>query len=69
MTDEVRGKLAALPGLEVIARASSGEYRGTTKPPQQIARELGVRYLLVGKVRREVRPMAGRRGCGQPGAR
>ena len=56
ITDEVRGKLAALPGLEVIAGASSGEYRRTTKPPQQIARELGVRYLLVGKVRSEKSP-------------
>ena len=46
VTDEVRGKLAALPNIEVIASASSDEYRGTTKPPQQIAHELGVRYLL-----------------------
>jgi eukaryotic-like serine/threonine-protein kinase len=53
VSDAVRGKLAALPGLQVIAGASSGEYRSTTKPPQQIARELGVRYLLVGKVGRE----------------
>jgi serine/threonine protein kinase/tetratricopeptide (TPR) repeat protein len=51
ITDEVRGKLATLPGLQVIASASSGEYRRTHKPPEQIARELGVRYLLVGRVR------------------
>jgi TolB-like protein/Flp pilus assembly protein TadD len=53
ITDEVRGKLAALSGLEVIAGASSGEYRHTPKPLRQVARELGVRYLLVGKVSRE----------------
>jgi serine/threonine-protein kinase len=53
LSDEIRGKLAALAELEVIAGASSGEYRGTTKPPQQVARELGVRYLLVGKLRSE----------------
>jgi eukaryotic-like serine/threonine-protein kinase len=53
VTDEVRGKLAALPGLEVIARASSGEYKQTTKRPQQIGRELGVDYLLTGTVRWE----------------
>ncbi len=51
MTDAVRGKLTAISGLEVIAAASSAEYRKTTKTPQQIGRELGVRYLLVGKVR------------------
>jgi TolB-like protein/Flp pilus assembly protein TadD len=58
LTDEVRGKLAALPGLQVIASASAGQYKGTSKPPAQIARELGVEYLLVGKVRWE-KPAAG----------
>ena len=53
MADEVRGKLAALPGLEVIARGSSDEYKQTTKSPQQIGRELGVDYLLTGTVRWE----------------
>jgi serine/threonine-protein kinase len=51
ITDAVRGKLTALPSLEVIARASSVQYRGTSKPPTEIARELGVRYLLTGTVR------------------
>ncbi|MEO7475561.1 MAG: serine/threonine-protein kinase, partial [Gemmatimonadales bacterium] len=55
MTDEVRGKLSKLPGLAVIARASSNEYRRTTKPPQQIARELGADYLLTATVRWEKR--------------
>jgi serine/threonine-protein kinase len=55
VSDAVRGKLAALPGLQVIAGTSSGQYRHTAKSPQEIARELGARYLLVGKVRREVR--------------
>jgi TolB-like protein len=53
VTDEVRGKLAALPGLEVIARASSSEYKRTAKRAQQIGRELGVDYLLTGTVRWE----------------
>ncbi|MBK5186694.1 MAG: protein kinase [Gemmatimonadaceae bacterium] len=51
ITDAVRGKLTSLAGLEVTASSSSGEYRHTTKTPQQIARELGVDYLLIGKVR------------------
>jgi serine/threonine-protein kinase len=56
MTDEVRGKLSQLPGLAVTARASSNEYRHTTKPPQVIARELGADYLLTATVRWEKRP-------------
>jgi serine/threonine-protein kinase len=51
ITDAVRGKLTSLPSLEVIARASSVQYRGTSKSPAEIARELGVRYLLTGTVR------------------
>jgi len=53
MTDEVRGKLAALPGLEVTASRSASEYKHTTKTLPQIARELGVDYLLIGKIRWE----------------
>ncbi len=51
LTDAVRDKLAAVPGLQVIASASSGQYRHTAKTPREIGQELGVRYLLVGKVR------------------
>ena len=51
--DEVRGKLSHLTGLAVIARASSNEYRHTSKTPQQIARELGAEYLLSATVRWE----------------
>ena len=53
MADEVRGKLAGLPGLEVIARGSSRQYRATTLPVSRIAEELGARYLLTGTVRWE----------------
>jgi serine/threonine-protein kinase len=51
VTDAVRGKLAAVPGLQVIASTSSEEYRRTRKAARQVARELGVRYLLLGRVR------------------
>ena len=57
LTDEIRSKLAGVPGLQVIARASSNEYRATRKPLQEVARELGVRYVLSGTVRSE--PAAG----------
>jgi serine/threonine-protein kinase len=53
ITDEIRGKLATLPGLQVTASSSSSQYRNTTKSPQEIGRELGVQYLLTGKVRWE----------------
>jgi serine/threonine-protein kinase len=51
IADEVRGKLAALSGLQVIASTSAEQYKGTTKSPQEIARELDATYLLVGRVR------------------
>ena len=51
VTDAVRGKLAEIAGFEVIARASSQGYASSTKPPAQIADELGVHYLLTGTVR------------------
>ncbi|HEY2895674.1 MAG TPA: serine/threonine-protein kinase [Gemmatimonadaceae bacterium] len=50
VTDAVRGKLTGVPGIEVIGSASSAQYRKTTKTPQQIGQELGVRYLLIGRV-------------------
>jgi eukaryotic-like serine/threonine-protein kinase len=53
VTDEVRGKLAALPGLQVTARSSSNQYKKTAKSPREIGRELGVEYLLTGTVRWE----------------
>jgi eukaryotic-like serine/threonine-protein kinase len=53
ITDEVRGKLATLPGLQVIASGSAEQYKHSTKSPQQIAQELGVQYLLIGKIRWE----------------
>ena len=51
ITDEIRGRLTGLPTLRVISRSSSSGYRGTTKTPQVLGQELGVRYLLTGTVR------------------
>jgi eukaryotic-like serine/threonine-protein kinase len=50
ITDELRGKLAAVTGLEVIASRSSNDYRRTTKSLPEIGRDLGVNYLLIGKI-------------------
>ena len=51
IADEIRGKLTSLPGVEVIARASSTPYKKTTKTSKQIAQELDVKYLLTATVR------------------
>ena len=56
IADEVRGKLAQLSGLEVIARSSSSRYRAGIGAHADIARDLDVTYLLTGTVRWEKRP-------------
>lgn len=51
VADEVRGKLASLPGLLVIARTTSIQYKQSAKTPTEVGRELGVDYVLTGTVR------------------
>ncbi|MDH5316327.1 MAG: hypothetical protein OEW44_07585, partial [Gemmatimonadota bacterium] len=50
ITDQVRGKLTGLGAFQVTARTSSEPYRGATKSPQEIGKELGVDYLLTATV-------------------
>ncbi len=50
IADEVRGKLADLGTLQLIARSSSDQYRQGTKSPKEIGAELGVDYLLTATV-------------------
>jgi serine/threonine-protein kinase len=50
VADQVRGKLMGLKGFQVTARASSDQYKGVKKTPQQIGSELGVDYLLTSTV-------------------
>jgi TolB-like protein len=52
MTEDIITALSANHGLFVIARNSTLGYRGSTSRPDQIAAELGVRYLVFGSVRR-----------------
>jgi serine/threonine protein kinase len=56
MTEEITTRLASTSGLSVIARRSASEYKDSRKPLQEIARELGVQYVLQGSVRWEKDP-------------
>lgn len=52
LTDEVISDLSVVRALRVISRTSAMHFKGTNKDQRAIARELGVRYLLEGSVRR-----------------
>ncbi|MFN8572026.1 MAG: protein kinase [Gemmatimonadaceae bacterium] len=50
LADELRGALSRHAGLLVKGSPSSNHFRGTTKPLVEVARELGVRYVVTGTV-------------------
>ena len=52
MTDDLITDLSKVSGLFVIARNSVFTYKGKPVKVQQVAQELGVRYVLEGSVRR-----------------
>jgi TolB-like protein len=52
LTDEVTADLSRMGALRVISRTSAMTFKRTTKDVSTIARELGVRYILEGSVRR-----------------
>jgi len=52
MVDEVITALSRIRWLVVIARNSSFTYKGQPIDVNQVGRELGVRYVLEGSVRR-----------------
>jgi adenylate cyclase len=51
--EDILTNLGKIAELKVIARTSVMEYRGTTKKIPQIAKELGVAFVLEGSVRRQ----------------
>lgn len=53
MTEDIITDLSKLSGILVIARNSSWAYKDKTVKVQQVAKDLGVRYVLEGSVRRE----------------
>jgi adenylate cyclase len=52
MVEEITTAIARLPWLFVIARNSSFAYKGKSPDVRQVGRELGVRYVLEGSVRK-----------------
>jgi len=52
MAEEITTAIARLPWLFVIARNSAFTYKGKPVDVKQVARELGVRYVLEGSVRK-----------------
>jgi adenylate cyclase len=52
MTEEIITALSKTPELFVIARTSSFVYKGKPMNVQQVSRELGIRYVLEGSVRK-----------------
>ena len=52
MTEEILTSLARLPELFVIARNSSFVYKNQPTDVREVSRQLGVKYILEGSVRR-----------------
>ncbi len=52
MTEEIGTKLGRIRQLSVVSRYAAARFKGSTADPAQIARELQVRYLLEGSVRK-----------------
>jgi TolB-like protein/class 3 adenylate cyclase len=52
MTDDLITGLSQISGLFVIARNSTFTYKGRAVDPRQVAKELGVRYVLEGSIQR-----------------
>jgi adenylate cyclase len=52
MMEDLITDLSKLPGLVVIAHHSAFLYKGTAVKVQEVSRELGVRYVLEGSVRK-----------------
>ena len=51
ITDEIIQRLVRVEGVRVIARASAMRYKGSNRNLAEIAKELGVEYVLDGTVR------------------
>src|SRR6202140_5638514 len=53
IAEEVLDRLAKVPGLRVVGRTSSFQFKGKNTDPASIGAALGVAYLVEGSVRRD----------------
>jgi TolB-like protein/Tfp pilus assembly protein PilF len=51
MTDELTSRLGAVSGLDLVSRRAAQRYAKTDKSMREIGQELGIEYLLAGRVR------------------
>ena len=52
LTEELIANLSRLKDIRVVSRTTSMQYKGASKDVQSIGRELGVRYIVEGSVRK-----------------
>src|SRR5262245_33964292 len=52
ITEDLTSRLSRLAGLAVISRHTSPSYKGKAVKVQEVSKELGVRYVLEGSVRK-----------------
>ena len=52
ITEDITTELARMPGLFVISRSAAFSYKGQDPDPKAVSRDMGVRYVLEGSVRR-----------------
>ncbi len=57
LTEDIITDLSLIPGLFVIARNSTFTYKGKVVTTQQVGKEMGVRYVLEGSVRKSGKQM------------
>ena len=51
LLNDLTNEVARIPGIKVVANATAASYKGKAVDPRQLARELGVRYVLRGSLR------------------
>ena len=51
LLNDLTNEVARIPGIKVVANATAASYNGKAVDPRQLARELGVRYVLRGSLR------------------
>src|SRR5262249_35074692 len=69
MVEDIITSLSRFRNLFVIARNSSFTYKGRSVDVRQVGRELGVRYVLEGSVRKARRQDSARGEAGRPTGR